>query len=308
LTHFHVIHGLLVSLPFACDALVPAAPIKVADIVVREGMVPDALEAAAIREADFDAAPSAFLLRGGPRSADFLVEGGSRITLRKAPACEMPILFHHLLYPVMAACLRQRGLLVFHASAAVREGNAILVAGSSGAGKSTTIAALMTRGWTVQSDDVSAVRISANGVVQVLPGTRHLHLDDGAADSLALDRDGLVRHDWHRGKMSVPAVRGEVREVAALRRIVILDRTDGPMQAEQVTGHAKLPLLLRALYGPLLPEQLAARSAMIARVLGMVEMLAISRPVLGWTIDAVVDSAVAGLNGPARRSAGASGR
>lgn len=264
------------------------------DVVVREGEVPPEIASARIRAPDCDVTSSTFLLRGGPRSADFLVVDGSIITVRKAPACEVPLFFHHLLYPVMAACLRQRELLVFHASVAALGGNAVLVTGASGAGKSTTIAALMTRGWNMQSDDVSAVRISADNV-EALPGPTHVHLDEGAATRLGLQTAALVRHDWHRMKMAMPAVGPTERTPALLRRIVVLDNNStGQMRVERVEGRAKLPLLLRALYGPLLPEQIDARTGMIARVLETVEFVTISRPTGEWTIDAVVEAITSG--------------
>ncbi len=284
------IHGLILSLPFPCDLLEAAPASGAVDVTVREGEVPAALENAAFCDHDVDVALTAFLLRGGARSARFLVENGSTITVRKAAGCDDALFFHHLLYPVIAALLRQRGLLVFHASAAVLGGRAVLVAGDSGAGKSTAIAGLMTRGWIVQSDDVSAVSISPPGGIAVLPGTAHIHLDETATAGLALDTKDLPRRDWHRMKMAVPAAVAGQRAALPLRRLVWLSRTEGGLDISRVEGRAKLPFLLHALYGPLLPEQIAGRSATLARLLADIELLVIARPGSGWTADAVIDA------------------
>lgn len=290
MAYHYSVHGLILSLPFPCDLLGAALPSCAADVTVREGDVPAALENAAFREDDVDVAPMAFLLRGGARSARFLVENGSSVTVRKAAGCEDALFFHHLLYPVIAALLRQRGLLVFHASAALLDGQAVLVAGDSGAGKSTAIAGLMKRGWIVQSDDVSAVRISPSGGIDVLPGAAHIHLDETATAGLALDTRGLARRDWHRMKMAVPAVVPARRPAVPLRRLVWLGRREGGLEIGRVEGRAKLPFFLHALYGPLLPEQVAGRSAALARLLADVDLLVIARPGSGWTADAVIDA------------------
>lgn len=253
--------------------------------------MPETLAGAALCGAEFDTSPTRFLFRAGRRAARFLVEDGATITLERGPACELPLLIHHLVHSVMAALLRQRQLLVFHASTAVHDGAAVMIGGDSGAGKSTSIARLTRLGWTVQADDVSAVRLGDAGGLEVLPGTTRIHLDDHAADALALDTVGLVRHDWHRMKMAIPAPSAATPRAVPLRRIVHLTRADGAsFSAERLTGRAKLAMLTRLLYGPTLPEQIAARTALIDRTLTTAEMIAITRPAEGWTIDAVIDA------------------
>lgn len=284
-------HGLALSLPFPCDQFEPLAPSACPDVVLREGEVPAVLAGASLCDADFDFSPTRFLFRGGERAARFLIEDGTTITLERGAACEMPLLIHHLVHSVMAALLRQRQLLVFHASTAVLDGRAVMIGGDSGAGKSTSIARLTRLGWTMQADDVSAVRLTDAGGLEVLPGTSHIHLDDHAAESLALDTAGLVRHDWHRMKMAYPAPPAATPRAVPLVRIAHLTRVDGaPFSAERVIGRAKLPMLLGMLYGPMLPEQIAAGSALIDRMLATVEMIAITRPAEGWTMDAVIDT------------------
>jgi hypothetical protein len=285
----YLIHGLTLSLPFACDELDPAPPGAIADAWVVEGVVPRALAEPVLREPGFDASPAAFLLRGGSRSARFLVEGGTTITFERNPKCEQPLFLHHLLYQAMAALLRQRGLLVFHASAALSPTGAVVVTGDSGAGKSTTIARLTALGWPLQTDDVSALRVAAGRGLEVLAGASRVHLYEGSATALELKTAGLAQHDWHRMKMAVPAgVRAE-RGPEPVRRIVLLRNVPGAaLRIERVTGRAKIGVLLAAAYGPLFPEQIGAQAAIFARALEQVEMLEITRPDGAWTLDAVI--------------------
>jgi len=62
-----------------------------------------------------------------------------------------------LLGSAMGALLAQRGKLVLHAGCVAMGERALAVAGNSGAGKSTTTAALVQRGCTLLSDDLVAV-------------------------------------------------------------------------------------------------------------------------------------------------------
>lgn len=50
--------------------------------------------------------------------------------------------------------LRERGRYAFHASAVVRDGRGLLIAGNSGSGKSSTALALIDQGWDWLADDV----------------------------------------------------------------------------------------------------------------------------------------------------------
>lgn len=69
----------------------------------------------------------------------------------------------YLYGPVLALVLRMRGVLAFHASAAVIDDAAVLFIGGNGAGKSTLAAGCARAGLAVLSDDVVAVREDAAG-------------------------------------------------------------------------------------------------------------------------------------------------
>jgi len=294
MSHLYIAHGLVVSMPFACPELAVAGPGAEFDVLVCEGPVPKALDGAALREETHEASAVAYLQRGGPRGAAFLVEDGKRILFERGSHCDEDLLRHLLLYPAMAALLRQRGLLVLHASGVVSPNGVVLICGDSGAGKSTTAAALTRLGWPLQTDDVSALRVDAADAIEVFAGARHAHLFEAASAALDLDTQGLVPNAWHRMKLAVPALIEDDRPARRVRRIVQLERTAGrTLQVEHVTGHVKLPLLLHSVYGPYLPEEIVARAGLIARALQSVEMIRIGRPDGDWTMDAVLASITA---------------
>jgi len=287
MAHLYLTHGLVLSLPFLCEQLAPSIAAAQPDIRVIEAAVPRALDSSICSTREFDAFPDRFLYRGGLRSARFLVINGETITFFKNRCCDADLFLHHLLHPVMAAALRQRRLLVLHASGAVDARGAVLVIGESGAGKSSTVAHLVANGWQLQTDDVSALRVNAVGQVEVMPGVARIHLHDGVAAALPFDTSKLQRHVWHREKMAVQ-VPSVSQAPKVIRRIVHLGRSAGEqVRATRVTGLDKLRLLLRGVYGPLLPEQIKGNFDLLSRALDNVDTLSVERPADRWTLDAV---------------------
>lgn len=286
----YMIHGVVLSLPFRCDQLAPVQSGLSPDVVVAEGPVPRALHAPLASEREFDALADSFLYRGGNRSARFLVQRGETIVFERNRRFDADLFEHHLLFPVMAAVLRQRRLLVLHASCAVGKHGAVLVAGEPGAGKSTTIAGLAAEGFGLQTDDVSALRVIPQGRIEVLPGTTQVHLHDKAAEWLPFDTRNLVRHPWHGDKMAVP-IAAISRSACVVYRIIHLRGYVGQdVRITRITGRDRLPLLLRSLYGPVLMEQIRGNFYLLSRALCAAEMLAIERPIGQWTLDTIVDA------------------
>ncbi len=81
----------------------------------------------------------------------------------------------YLYGPVLGFLLRAWGRLALHASCVRVDDGAILLAGEPGAGKSTTAAALATRGHTVISDDLTALSHD-DGATIAWPAFDHLRL------------------------------------------------------------------------------------------------------------------------------------
>jgi len=81
----------------------------------------------------------------------------------------------YLLGPVLGLVLRLRGVPCLHASAVVFGHFAVAFAGAEGAGKSTTAAALASRGHAVVSDDIVAL-VEREGSFFVLPAYPYLSL------------------------------------------------------------------------------------------------------------------------------------
>lgn len=259
------------------------------DIVVLEGVVPRSLERPLAGEMAWQAAPGRFLWRGGMRSGRFLVEDGCRVTLQRNPKAEEELLAFHFLDAVLAAILRQRGLLVLHANAAVTPAGAVAISGPSGAGKSTTVAALVAHSSAMLTDDITALRLGPAGHVEVLPGMPQLHLCDDAAAGLGQDIAGLPRQQWRRLKTAVPVAVAPA--AAPLRALYLLEtHTDAHVRVAALTGSDKFVAVQECIYGPLLPEEHPGQFALFAAVVEQTAVYRLFRPARRWSIAEVVDA------------------
>jgi ABC-type multidrug transport system fused ATPase/permease subunit len=167
--HIYTVYGLTVSTPFACPGLSPAADGATPDVIVQNGSVPRQLPDPVLSEERWDVDPERFLVRGGRRAGRFLVESAG-VTVERNPEGRDELLGECFVSEVLPAILRYRGVLVLHANAAVAPRGVVLVAGESGAGKSTTLAALLESGCAMLADDVTTVTLAPGGQLEVLPG------------------------------------------------------------------------------------------------------------------------------------------
>ncbi|NBV24387.1 MAG: hypothetical protein EBS05_21015 [Proteobacteria bacterium] len=118
--------------------------------------------------------------------ARFLIERGEAITFEPYAGADDDTLRLYLLGSGLGALLHQRGHLVLHANAVQVGDGAVLFAGVSGAGKSTTAAVFHQKGYRVIADDVTAV----DGEGRALGGSPHLKLWEDALDQLKISKDG----------------------------------------------------------------------------------------------------------------------
>ena len=172
----------------------PGPPAGEADVTIRFGPTPAApphsRDTHTMKPVErgilWKAAPGAFLLHV-PGLARYYVTMGRDIVIEQygdsAHAVSM-----FFTGTVLAALLQQRGLVTFHASAVATGTGAVLFAGKSGQGKSSLLAALIKRGYTMLSDDTTAVEVGADGQSRVLAAFPSLRLWADVLDALGEER------------------------------------------------------------------------------------------------------------------------
>jgi hypothetical protein len=293
-THRYRAYGLTIEIPFACADLAPADAKASVDVVVEEGIVAARLRSPVVSEPGFDVAPGSFLRRGGRRGGRFLVRDGDRVVFERNPQAEDAMLAVQFSASVLPAILRQRGLLVLHANAAVADRHAVLIGGLTGAGKSTTLAALLDRGFRMLSDDVTVLRLRGDGGTEVVPGLAQMHLTNESASAMGLDLETLPIQPWRRWKAAVPTEPAMARAAARLGAVYVL-RSDGGdgVRMTALAGAEKFDSLLGCVYGPVLGDEHPALFGLLSAALEQVAVFELQRPDDRWSVDEVVDCIVA---------------
>ena len=127
--------------------------------------------------------------------ANILVADGNEISVDVRKPIPEGDFVGLLLGELMATVLRQRGVLVIHACAvADADGNAIVFAGESGWGKSTLAEYFCQNGWTLVTDDVTAIDLRDDGAFAI-PSYSQIRLREDAAAHLVADASILVPID-----------------------------------------------------------------------------------------------------------------
>jgi len=130
----------------------------------------------------------------------------------------------HPLRRVISAWARDRGLVVVHGAAVGDAHNALLVAGPTGSGKSTTTLAWIAQGGRSAGDDCLVVE-PESGVAHTLFATMRLHLDHAARfPGLLPAVDSVEQHVTGRDKATVNMARVRPQALIArqtLRGVVI---------------------------------------------------------------------------------------
>jgi ABC-type cobalamin/Fe3+-siderophores transport system ATPase subunit len=86
-----------------------------------------------------------------------LIRQGKEMFLKLRSPESLKLATQYILGSAMSVILYQRQTLVLHASAVSKNGEATLIVGKSGFGKSTTAALLQTKGYRLLSDDLSVI-------------------------------------------------------------------------------------------------------------------------------------------------------
>jgi hypothetical protein len=143
--------------------------------------------------------------------ARFIVDGAAkRLWGQYLPPHTFEDAATYLIGPVMGFVLRRRGVMALHASSVCIGGNAVVLCGSSGSGKSMTAAALAVRGVPVLAEDISPV-IEKKGLLYVQPGHLQVCLWPDAVASLFGAAGALpqLTPNWEKCSLVLDGVRAK---------------------------------------------------------------------------------------------------
>jgi len=157
----------------------------------------------------------------------YRMEKGRRISILPEPGVSSETLIFYLKATPFGLLVLQRGELPLHASAVVPPGGhaALLLAGDSGAGKSTSAALLVKKSWHLLNDDITRITFEGE-IATAWPGFASLKLGDQSLRMLGLENAALPRTPgvkekayWHLEGL---------QEAVPVGALVILRNPQGP--------------------------------------------------------------------------------
>jgi hypothetical protein len=196
------------------------------DIIIRYGEIPKCLQDATHSGDCWQANSQEFLLHK-EGVASYWVHGSGEVLINPAPGAKDSDIRIFLLGSVLGFLLHYRRILPLHASAIRTERGAVLFTGHSGAGKSTTLGAMVQRGYAMLADDVSGIVLDEQGRPWVLPAFPSSRLWADAAEKLSKPTEGISRVRADFDKYLFP-VDNFCHEAVPLLGVYVLTQHDQP--------------------------------------------------------------------------------
>ncbi len=189
-------------------------------------------------------------------ASEFLVDrAGTRVWARWPANLPIGEILICLFGPIVGFVLHLRGTPCLHASAVVIDGRAVAFLGHSGAGKSTTAAAFVRRGFAALTDDVLALDFKSGSDYYVRPGHNVVRLAPDAVRALYGAEDALPHGGDTTDKRHLELAAGGNRFPAApvpLGAIYVLHERrpdlDRPVAIDDLKGHEALMALVSRTY------------------------------------------------------------
>ncbi|MFB2771560.1 hypothetical protein ACE1AT_20060 [Pelatocladus sp. BLCC-F211] len=177
-----------------------------------------------------------------PEVCRCLIQGGQEIVINPLPNVDEALLRTVLLGPILCVLLRQRGLLVLHASCISINHKCVAFMGGSGWGKSTLATAFHNQGYDVLTDDVMPMQIAAEQVL-VLPAYPQFKVFPEALSSLGHDTKNLSPIYQNASKLSYKFTHGFQQTPLPLQRIYVLDKGSEHLISKMQPQEAFLELI-----------------------------------------------------------------
>ncbi|MBX2867817.1 MAG: hypothetical protein KTR18_04050 [Acidiferrobacterales bacterium] len=220
--HHYLAYGLVIGSDYPIDCLTECKEQNV-DITIRRVNIRDQLANIKFTSdfANWQATENRFHLHVCG-VADYLVSNGNEIQIEVSNSASDDDVNAFLISSAFAALLQQRHFLTLHASAVMTELGALLLVGRSGVGKSTTLSALTSKGYSMVTDDIAAVTLDENMNPTISPSYPVTKLKPDAIEKLGKSECQARRLRKNVEKYLLP-VDNFHPQVAKVHKIFLLD-------------------------------------------------------------------------------------
>jgi hypothetical protein len=233
----YTLHGLTIDSALELPPL--RAGVGRADVVIDYAPVAELPADDAAQFRNWAALPGRMVLTAFD-TGRFEVLGGNRIAIDRFDGAVQEDLMSFTLGSAMSALLQQRGLLPLHASSVVTPKGALLVTGRSGAGKSTLVAQLVSMGFALLADDVTAIDVDADGKPVAMPGLASMRLWQDALQRLGAEAqtEARVREGLEKFYLPASVANQNAQRVFAIVRLA--SKSEGALEIIDLEGAEKL--------------------------------------------------------------------
>lgn len=225
--------------------------------------------------------------------ARFHITNGNSIVIERLCTDEEQIRLY-LMGTCMGAVLHQRGIIPLHGSCVCKEEMALVIVGNSGAGKSTTAAEFLNRGWSLMSDDVTPIieEDVTYYAQSTYPGQKMWQdtIDRNATADRVLKN--IIREQDGRQKFQLQAKEFFVNTKKPLMYGVYLIPGSEKLMMDEVTGFAKTDVLMRNLYRAFMVGDKQGKSSQLKTCVKLGEQMRlfiVARPNDEYTETQIVD-------------------
>lgn len=173
---------------------------------------------------------------------------GRELVYTSAPGVEEQVLRLFILGSGIGVLLHQQNKLVLHASAVAVNGGAVAFIGDKGWGKSTTAAAMMSKGYPLITDDLLVIEnVPESDAAWVLPGYPQVKLWPDVFESLGYEAENFPRSRPELEKRSHSFEIAFIDHPVPLKSIYLLGAGE-ELAAVPLPGQVALMQLIRHLY------------------------------------------------------------
>lgn len=189
-----------------------------------------------------------------------LIENGENIYYERKQKATPELLGAYILGWGISVLFYQRGQLAIHCSCVEKDGNALLISGNSGSGKSTITSGLLEKGYSFMADDMSVVKMDENGEVLATAAFPYQKLCRDVAETISIPMEEMIYIDEEKDKFLVPYKGDFEDKPTPIKAMFILTITEqDKITVQELAGAAKLQACMNSLFlAPLLGENLYA--------------------------------------------------
>jgi hypothetical protein len=305
---YYQVFNLTVSSTLPLPELVGAAS-QPADISILEGRAPKRLPAAGVKNEAWLYDDHLYYQVGDDQvlldvkeAGRFWIKNRNTIIIQRRKGVSDDEVRLYLLGSCFGFMLLSRGLFAFHGSAVADGDKCLMFIGESGAGKSTTAAAFLQKGYQMLADDVSLVDFDDHNRAMVYPAFPQIKLWEDSARALSLENSSLklILPDWEKLKVATPS--GFTDIALPLTDIFeICPSSDSTLRVHPLEGIEKFKALSSNIYrGAVIKEldRIQSHFAFCSHLAKQTRVFRIERPAGRFQLDELVRQVEDCLNLP----------